>query len=334
MRELRGKTVVITGASAGIGRAAVRAFAAEGANIGLLARGSDGLEGAKKEAEKLGVKALVVQTDVADYEGVERAAIQIEEQLGPIDVWVNNAFTNVFAEFEDITADEYRRITEVSYLGFVHGTMVALRRFPPRDQGIIIQVGSALAYRSIPLQSAYCGAKSAIRGFTDSIRCELHHKKSKVQITMVQMPALNTPQFSWCKSKLPRKAQPVPPIFEPAVAARAIVGAAERGPRELLVGWPTLEALLGQLVVPGFVDRYLGKVGYDSQMTQEAQPADAPFNLYEPLSGDHGARGTFTSRSGNMSPELMIALHPGAAAAVGVFVLGGIVLVTSLWRRR
>src|SRR5579885_599235 len=221
------EVVVVTGASAGLGRAIVRRFAREGAHVGLLARGRDGLEGAKKDAEELGGKALVLPTDVADADAVERAAEAVEREFGPIDIWINNAMVSVFSPVKEMKHEEYRRVTEVTYLGYVHGTLAALRRMLPRDRGAIVQVGSALAYRGIPLQSAYCAAKHAIQGFCDSLHCELIHDNSRVRLTMVQMPALNTPQFRWVKSRLPRKAQPVPPIFQPEVAAEAIVWASE-----------------------------------------------------------------------------------------------------------
>src|SRR5262245_27891470 len=263
------QVVVITGASAGLGRATVRKFARHGARIGLLARGTDGLEAARTEAEELGSDALVIPTDVANADEVESAAARIEKEFGHIDVWINNAMTSVFSPVKQMTAAEFRRVTEVTYLGYVYGTLAALRRMLPRDRGTIVQVGSALAYRSIPLQAAYCGAKHAIVGFTDSLRCELHHDGSRVRVTVVHMPALNTPQFDWVKSRLPRRPQPVPPIYQPEVAADAIWFAAHDRRRETLVGMPTVLAVEGQKVAPGFLDRYLGATGYSSQQADE-----------------------------------------------------------------
>jgi short-subunit dehydrogenase len=324
MNKQKPEVVVITGASAGIGRAAVREFAKRKAHIGLIARGSEGLEAAKREVEDAGGKALALPTDVSNADEVEAAATEAEKAFGPIDIWVNDAFTNVFAEFVELTPEEYRRITEVSYLGFVYGTMSAMHRMRERDHGTIVQVGSALAYRSIPLQAAYCGAKSAIRGFTDSIRCELVHQKSRVHITMVQMPALNTPQFSWCKSKLPRKPQPVPPIYQPEVAARAIYWAAHHRTRELWVGMPTVEAIVGQRVIPGLLDRMLGKSGYESQQYDGEASPDRPDNLWKSLPGDYGAHGDFDKRARGHSKELWLATHPWALAAAAIGAAAGL----------
>jgi NAD(P)-dependent dehydrogenase (short-subunit alcohol dehydrogenase family) len=317
------KVVVITGAAAGVGRAAVREFAARGADVGLLARDPDSLEAAAKEVESLGRRAVSVPTDVADPERVEAAAAQIEERLGPIDVWVNNAMTSVFAPFIEIEPEEFRRVTEVTYLGFVFGTRAALRRMLPRDHGTIVQVGSALAYRGIPLQSAYCGGKHAIEGFTESVRAELFHQKSKVRLTMVQMPALNTPQFQWVLSRLPGSPQPVPPIYQPEVAARAIVWAATHRRRQLQVGAPTVATVLANKVVPGLLDRYLGRTGYKSQQT--SQPADPgrPNNLWAPVPGDHGARGPFDDRAHARSPQLWASAHRGLVAAAIAGVAAG-----------
>lgn len=321
------RVIVLTGASAGVGRATVQAFAREGARIGLIARGVDGLEAAKREVEKLGGKALVLPLDIADAEAVEQAAAQIEQQFGPIDVWVNNAMTSVFSPAKEMTAAEYKRVTEVTYLGYVHGTLAALKRMLPRDRGVIIQVGSALAYRGIPLQSAYCAAKHAIQGFCDSLRCELIHDGSKVQLCMVQMPALNTPQFGWVKSRLPRMAQPVPPIYQPEVAADAIVHASHHPRREILVGLPTVAAVMGDKIAPGLLDHYLGSTGYDGQQTSQAADRNRANNLYDPLPGDHGAHGAFDDRAYAFSPQLWAnknrcALGVGAVAlALGCLFL-------------
>lgn len=322
------EVVVITGASAGVGRATVRAFAQRGAHIGLIARGHDGLDGARRDVEACGGQAMVFSVDVADADAVEAAAAQVEESLGPIDVWVNDAMTSVFSPFKEMTAAEFKRVTEVTYLGFVYGTMAALKRMLSRDRGTIVQVGSALAYRSIPLQSAYCGAKHAIAGFTDSIRCELIHDESRVHITMVQMPALNTPQFGWVKSRLPHKAQPVPPIYEPEVAADAIYWAAHHREREVWVGMPTVAAIVANKFAPGLLDRYLGRTGYASQQTAQPANPDTPNDLWEPVAGDHGAHGTFDSRAHAFCPEWWADEHRGLLA------LGAVVLVGMLAGRR
>src|SRR5438067_8424469 len=296
------EVVVITGASAGVGRATVRAFARRGARLGLIARGLDGLEAARAEVEQLGGSALVFAVDVANAEKVEEAAARVEENFGPIDIWVNNAMVSVFSPVKELTAEAFHRVTEVTYLGVVYGTLAALRRMLPRDYGSIVQVGSALAYRGIPLQAAYCGAKHAIQGFTDSLRCELLHDKSNVRVTMVQLPAMNTPQFSWVKSRLPRKPQPVPPIYQPEVGAEAILFAAHNDRREMYVGYPTVEAIVGNHVAPGFADKYLAKNGYDAQQTDEPVEPDRRDNLWEPVPGDHGAHGRFDDRARSSSP--------------------------------
>jgi NAD(P)-dependent dehydrogenase (short-subunit alcohol dehydrogenase family) len=323
------KVVVITGASAGVGRAAARAFAQRGAHVGLLARGRDGLEGARRDVEALGGRALALPTDVARADQVEEAAEAVEREFGPIDVWVNNAMVSVFSPVDQMEAEEYRRVTEVTYLGYVHGTLAALRRMKPRDRGTIVQVGSALAYRSIPLQSAYCAAKAAIRGFTDSLRCELLHDKSRVQLTMVHMPALNTPQFRWVKSRLPRKAQPVPPIFQPEVAAEAIAFAAEHPRRELWVARSTVKAILSAKLAPSLGDWFLSREGYDGQMTDEPADPDRPHNLWEPLPGDHGAHGVFDDRAAGSSSELWASEHRGwlLAGAGAAGLLCGLLLL-------
>lgn len=307
--------VVITGASAGVGRAAVRAFARQGADIGLLARGVDGLEAARHEVEGKGGCALAIPTDVADAVAVERAAERIERELGPIDVWVNNAMVSVFSPVKDMTADDVRRVTEVTYLGVVYGTLAALKRMLPRDAGAIVQVGSALAYRGIPLQAAYCGAKHAIQGFTESLRCELLHDKSNVHVSMVQLPAMNTPQFEWVKSRLPREPQPVPPIYNPEIAADAIVWAASHRRREISIGGPTFAAIWANKIASGLLDRYLARTGYDSQQTDQPADPNRRDNLWEPLPGDHGAHGRFDARSKGWSVQAWMNEHLAATVA-------------------
>jgi NAD(P)-dependent dehydrogenase (short-subunit alcohol dehydrogenase family) len=327
-----GTVVVVTGASAGVGRAVARALAARGASVGLLARGHDGLDGARRDVEAVGGRAVVAVVDVADASAVDEAAARIESELGPIDVWINNAMTSVFSPVHAMTAEEYRRVTEVTYLGTVHGTLSALRRMRGRDRGVIVQVGSALAYRSIPLQSAYCAAKHAVRGFTDSLRTELIHDRSGVTVTMVQLPAINTPQFGWVRSRLPRKAQPVPPIFQPEVAAEAIVWAAEHQPRELPVGAPTELAMLGQKFVPGLMDRYLAAAAWDGQMYDGREDAERPDNLWQPLPGDRGAHGAFDVRARGRSPHLWLVTHPGVYGLLAA-VLGLVAAASTLAHR-
>ena len=309
---------------AGVGRAAAQAFAREGASIGLIARGRAGLEGARRDVEALGGRALVLPLDVADAQAIENAASEVENSLGEIDVWVNVAMASVFSPVKEMTAEEFKRVTEVTYLGYVYGTLAALKRMLPRDRGTIIQVGSALAYRGIPLQSAYCAAKHAIQGFCDSLRCELMHDKSNVRLTMIQMPALNTPQFCWVKSRLPRKAQPVPPIFEPEVAARAIVFASHRSRREIYVGMPTVEAIVGDKIAPGLLDHYLARTCFDAQQTSEAEDANRPNNLWEPVDAakDHGAHGRFDARAHDSSAQLWATMHRPWVAAGLVFLFG------------
>jgi NAD(P)-dependent dehydrogenase (short-subunit alcohol dehydrogenase family) len=320
------EVVVITGAAAGVGRATVQAFAKRGAHIGLIARGGpgmDGLEGAKKDAEAAGGKALILPTDVADATQVEAAAAKAEEEFGPIDIWVNVAMVSVFSPFKEMTADEFKRTTDVTYLGQVYGTMAALRRMLPRDRGSVVLVGSALAYRSIPLQSAYCGAKSGIRGFIDSVRCELIHDGSHVRLCMVQMPALNTPQFGWVKSRLPHNPQPVPPIYQPEVAAEAIYFAAHSKRRELYVGFPTIKAVVANMFFAGLLDVYLAKTGYKAQQTDRPASPDRKDNLWAALPGDHGAHGTFGSRSRTSSPALWVVMHEHKLAAAAAGLLAG-----------
>jgi NAD(P)-dependent dehydrogenase (short-subunit alcohol dehydrogenase family) len=279
--------------------------------VALLARGTEGLRGTASEIEAAGGRALAIPTDVADHQAVERAAETVERELGPIDVWVNDAMTSVFAPFMDVDPEEFRRVTEVSYLGYVHGTRSALARMLPRNHGTIVQVGSALAYRGIPLQSAYCGAKHAIQGFNESVRTELIHGGSKVRLCMVQMPAVNTPQFDWVLSRLPKRAQPVAPIYQPEVAARAIVYAATRSrpPREIYVGGSTAATIAANTVIPGLLDRYLGRTGFDSQQTDEPERPGRPANLWEPVESDRGAHGRFDDRAHSRSYQLWTRTH-------------------------
>jgi NADP-dependent 3-hydroxy acid dehydrogenase YdfG len=325
---VKNEVVVVTGASAGLGRAIARHFGRKSARVGLLARGVDGLQGAKREIEAAGGSALVLPTDVADADAVEAAAARVEEEFGAIDIWVNNAMASVFSPVKEMKPEEYKRVTDVTYLGVVYGTLSALKRMLPRDRGTIVQVGSALAYRSIPLQSAYCAAKHAISGFTDSLRCELIHDHSNVRITMVQMPALNTIQFDWVKSRLKNRAQPVPPIFQPEVGASAVYWAAHHYRREVFVGMPTVGAIEANKIAPGLLDRYLGRTGYDSQQTNEREDPNRPNNLWEPVPGDHGAHGRFGDRSHPRSYELWAARYRNwiaaalcTAAGAGYFAL-------------
>jgi NAD(P)-dependent dehydrogenase (short-subunit alcohol dehydrogenase family) len=307
------RVAVVTGASGGVGRATVREFAREGASIGLLARGLDRLNAAKNEVEDLGGKALILPTDVADPDQVEAAAANVEREFGPIDVWVNNAMTTIFSPFVEIKPDEYRRATEVTYLGCVYGTMAALKRMKPRDRGVIVQVGSALAYRSIPLQAPYCGAKHAVVGFTDSIRSELVHDRSNVRITIVHLPGLNTPQFSWCRTRLFCHPQPVPPIFQPEIAARAIVWASSHACREVWVGFSTYKAIIGQRLAPGFADRFLAGHAVERQETEQPVPSDRRDNLFETVPGnEYSAHGEFDDRAKTSALINKIVLNPVA----------------------
>jgi NAD(P)-dependent dehydrogenase (short-subunit alcohol dehydrogenase family) len=323
------KVVVVTGASAGVGRAAVRAFAERGADVGLLARGREGLEAASREVERRGRRGLVCVTDVAHHDQVEAAADRVEKELGPIDVWVNNAMVSVFSPFSEMTPEEFKRVTEVTYLGYVWGTMAALKRMRARDRGVVVQVGSALAYRGIPLQSAYCAAKHAIQGLNDSLRTELLHDRSNIRVCMVQMPALNTPQFRWVKNRLPKKAQPVPPIFQPEVAADAIVFAATHHRREMYIGYPTVKAVVGNKMVPGLADRYLAKQGYQSQQTDQPRDPHQANNLMEPLPGDAGAHGAFDDQAKTFSTQLCFNKHRSQLLG-GAAVLAGAAVVFKL----
>jgi len=320
------EVVVVTGSSSGVGRAIAQAFGKRGAHVALLARGEDGLNGAKQEVESFGGRALAIPTDVSDHEAVEAAAVRVEAELGPIDIWVNDAMATVFARVVDTTPEEFKRATEVTYLGAVYGTMAALRRMVARDRGKIVQVGSALSYRAIPLQAAYCGAKFGIRGFTDSIRTELLADKSKVQITMVQLPGVNTTQFSWCRSKLPKHPMPVPPIYQPEIPAEAVYWAAHHRRRELWVGYSAVQAIVGTTLAPSVADWYLAKTGIKGQQVQDMPVAPGrPDNLYEPVQGVAATHGMFDAQAKTRSPQLWAATHrplvagavAGVAAAVG-----------------
>ena len=328
------EVVVITGASAGVGRATAIAFARRGARIGLLARGRAGLAAARRDVEAAGGDAIVCITDVADPEQVENAAAAVERAFGPIDIWVNNAMASVFSPISQMTPEEYQRVTAVTYLGSVYGALAALRRMRPRNRGAIVQVGSALAYRGIPLQSAYCAAKHAVQGFCDSLRCELLHDNSEIHVTEVHLPAVNTPQFDWVKSRLKGRGQPVPPIFQPEVAAEAIVWASQHRRREIHVGWPTVKAIAGDKIASGYLDEYLAHHGYESQQTDEPEDPDREHNLWAPVDDDRdfGAHGRFDDRAESSSWQLWLTTHrrelaAAAAAAGAVGLLAGWPLV-------
>jgi NAD(P)-dependent dehydrogenase (short-subunit alcohol dehydrogenase family) len=327
-----GKVVVVTGASAGVGRAAAQAFGERGDRVALVARGEESLEGAARDVTRAGGEPLIVPTDVADPEQVEAAADRAEGELGPIDVWVNDAMATVFSPFVEIEPDEFDRSTRVTYLGAVWGTRSALRRMRSRDHGVIVQVGSALAYRGIPLQSSYCGAKHAMKGFTESVRTELMHEGSRVHVTMVQLPALNTPQFEIGRTKLDRHPQPVPPIYQPEVAARAIVWASEHRRREIHVGGATVKTIWGNKLVPGLADRYLARSGVESQLTDEPLTGGRDGNLFAPVPGDHGTRGRFDDAR-SRSLQLALAKHRRAVTGAGL-VLAGAAALTAVRARR
>lgn len=336
MKTRKAEVIVITGASAGVGRAIACAFGKRRAHIGLLARGHEGLACACQDVEKLGGQALALSTDVSDAEQVEAAAREVEERFGPIDVWVNDAMVSVFSPFVEMQPEEFKRVTEATYLGCVYGTMAALKRMVPRNSGRVIQIGSALAYRSIPLQSAYCGAKHAIRGFTDSVRCELLHDKSSVRITMVQLPAVNTPQFGWVKNRLPRKAQPVPPIYEPELIANAVTWVADHYRRELFLGWNTVMIIQGNKLFPALGDRYLSKTGYKSQQTDQPVDPRSPNNLREPVDEqrDYGVHGAFDRQARRSSWQIWADTHPGLLAVLGSTGLASLASGFALLRRR
>jgi NAD(P)-dependent dehydrogenase (short-subunit alcohol dehydrogenase family) len=309
------ETVVITGASGGVGRAAARAFAADGARVALIARGRKGLEAAAQEVEEAGGVAMVLPVDVADPDRVEAAASSVVDAFGPIDVWVNDAMVTVYAEFLDIEPEEYRRATEVSYLGMVWGTRAALKRMVPRDHGTVVQVCSAMSYRGIPLQSPYCGAKHACKGFTESVITELRHRKSKVRVSMIQLPGVNTTQFTWGRTKLPKQTMPVPPIYQPEVAGDAIHYAAHHKRRQIYVGIPTVMNILGERVAPWALDWFLARTGYSSQMTDAALDPEGHDNLFDPVDEDRGAHGPFDSKAHRVSPQYELTKHRGLVLA-------------------
>ena len=315
-RAIREQVVVVTGASSGVGRACARAFATRGARLGLIARNEEALNKAADEARQAGGEALVCPLDVADAEAVERAAAAVEARWGRIDTWINCAMVTVFAPVTQVTPDEFRRVTEVTYLGYVYGTQAALRRMLPRDEGTIIQIGSALGYRSIPLQSAYCAAKAAIRGFTDSLRTELLHDGSHVKLSMLQLPAINTPQATRQRNKLDRQAQPVPPMFTPESIAEMVVWAAEHGPREMLIGRPAVQAVWAQKLIPGLLDRYLARNGYEAQMVDKPNEQRGRDILFETLPGDPGAHGPYRDRERGPDLQMRLRTHPRVAAVV------------------
>jgi NAD(P)-dependent dehydrogenase (short-subunit alcohol dehydrogenase family) len=323
------RVVVVSGASGGVGRAVARQFGACGDRVALLARGEEGLAAAAEEVRAAGGEALPLTVDVADADAVERAAAEVEERLGPVDVWVNNAFVGALAPVTDLTPAEFRRITEVSYLGYVHGTMAALRRMLPRDRGTIVHVGSALAYRGIPLQSAYCGAKHAIKGFHESVRCELRHAGANVHATMVQLPAMNTPQFDWMRVTMPRRPQPVPPIYQPETAAEAVVHAAAHPKRrEYWVGGSTVGTIIGNRLAPGLLDRYLARTGFAAQQTDEPV-GEGDGNLWRPHDedADHGSHGRFDDRAKPRSPEAWASRHKGQLTGLGAVAAGAVTAV-------
>jgi NAD(P)-dependent dehydrogenase (short-subunit alcohol dehydrogenase family) len=331
------QVVVITGASAGIGRATAALFGARGAKVGLIARGKLGLDGVTREVQQAGGQAFAVEADTSDFDQVNAGATRLEEALGPIDVWINVGFASIFAPFSQIDPDEFRRVTEVSYLGFVYGTRVALDRMKPRGHGTIVQVGSALGYRGIPLQSAYCGAKHAINGFTESVRTELLHEKSDVHITIVQMPAVNTPQFSWVLSRLPNHPQPVPPIYQPEVAARGVLYAADHPTRkQYWVGGSTAATIIAQKFAAPLLDRYLARTGYKSQQTDKPVDPARPSNLWQPVDGpsgqDFGAHGVFDNQAHSNSAQMWASQHVRTASAIALTL--GSVAARARWNRR
>lgn len=334
-RRPKPPVIVVTGASAGVGRAAVRRFAQDDARIGLIARGQDGLKGAKREVDLAGGEGLICQCDVADAEAVDQAATEIEETFGPIDIWINAAFAGVLSRFMDMSMEDYERVTKVTYLGQVHGTYAALKRMMPRNRGSIVLVGSALAYRGIPLQSAYCGAKHAIQGFHDSIRSELIHDRSDVHVSMVQLPGVNTPQFDWIRTSLPNKPKPASPPFQPEIAAEAIHYAAHHRRKEIKLGWPSVEAIWGERFASSLLDRYLAKTGFASQQDDEPVSPNRKDNLYAPVPGDHGAHGRFDAQARTRSSQFWLTTHRAQIAAGAALALaaGGLAWLGSRTRR-
>ncbi len=327
VENLKSKIVVITGASAGVGRATAREFGKAGSKVVLLARNTESLKAAKKEVDDEGGEGYYYPLDVADQEKVQETVGKIEKEIGPVDIWVNNAMTSVFSPVKEMNSKEFQRVTEVTYLGQVYCTLAVLKYMLERDSGKIVLVGSALAYRGIPLQSAYCGAKHGIQGFFDSLRTELLHDKSNVKVTMVELPALNTTQFGWVKSRLPNKARPMGTIYQPEVAARSIVYAATHDRREIYVALPTFQAIIGNKFFPGLLDKMMAKTGFKGQQTDEPEDPDRPHNLWEPVPGDHGAHGNFNDQAKSSSPALWMSMHPGVFWGIIILLIIIVILI-------
>lgn len=329
-QKFKGKTVVITGASAGLARTTAEKFASEGANLGLISRNQDRLNSLKQKLESNGSQIATYTGDVANSETVKKAAEEVENKIGPIDIWINSAMVSVFSPVKEMEVEEYKRVTDVTYLGQVYGALTALKYMLPRNRGTIIFVGSALAYRGIPLQSAYCASKHAIQGFFDSLRSELLHDKSNIKITMVQLPAFNTPQFEWVKSRLSKKPQPVPPIYQPEIAAESIVWAAKKTPREVLVAFPSVKAIWGDKFFPGFGDKYLARQGYESQQTDEPDDPSRPSNLWETVPGDYGAHGRFDKKAKTKTLPFWLTTYLPGIILVSLMVLGVVMFILLL----